>query len=681
VTTSVTTEAIQPPAPDPPADPPARAGFARRLAPFAAPAGAMALIIWLGFNAGGFFPGTVGYAAIGVGLVVLVWLTTADRPFASASGPLALAVGALTLFAVWTLMSAGWSDATSRSLIEFDRALLYLLVLVAAGLMTGRLGGPGRVLWGLAAAAFVICGAGLITRVLPDVWPIRATLQADRLSYPITYWNTLGLLGAMGWVTCLHLTSSLREPRVVRVLAAAVLPVLACTVFFTFSRGAILVVPIGVVAYLLLARPRGALGGVIAGVPATAIAVTVCWGADALAADDPTTALAVDQGRTAAIVIVACMVLAAGLRLALAGLDRWTEGLEIRVPSPARMVAIAGAVVAVLVVAGVAVGAQDTAQTQWNKFTQSGEVDPAGGSRERLAEVGNNGRLDHWKVALKGAEQSVLHGTGAGTYSNLWAKDRPEPFDVQDGHSLYLEVLGELGIVGLVLVVALVLTLLGGAIGRCLRPRPPHDRAVAAAAAAVILMWALRAGIDWDWEMPVVTVCVLIVGGALLARPTPVPKGLVPTKLARLLMGLGVLVLLITPALITQSQARLQQSIRDFRAGDCSGALNSALDANAALSVRPEPFLVIGFCDVRIGQPQLGIQAMEAAISRDPDNWTYRYGLALTKAAAGRDPRRDVRLAHEMNPLSQLTRDGLERFDSSDPEVWKQRSVTAPLPQ
>jgi hypothetical protein len=146
-------------------------------------------------------------------------------------------------------------------------------------------------------------------------------------------------------------------------------------------------------------------------------------------------------------------------------------------------------------------------------------------------------------------------------------------------------------------------------------------------------------------------------------------------------MGLGVLVLLITPALVTQSQARIQQGIADFHAGDCSGALNSALDANSALSVRPEPFLVIGFCDVRIGQPKLGIQAMQAAIARDPDNWTYRYGLALTKAAAGEDPRADARLAHEMNPLSQLTRDALERFDSSDPEVWKQRSVTAPLPQ
>jgi hypothetical protein len=242
-------------------------------------------------------------------------------------------------------------------------------------------------------------------------------------------------------------------------------------------------------------------------------------------------------------------------------------------------------------------------------------------------------------------------------------------------------VLGELGVAGLLLVLTLVLTLLGGAVSRA-RSRPPSERAVAAAVAAIVLMWGIRAGLDWDWEMPVVTVWVLIAGGALLARPAySEGTGLVPARLGRVLLGLGVLVLLVTPALITQSQARLQESIRSFRAGDCGAALNSALDANSALSVRPEPFLVIGFCDVRIGRPKLGVESMQAAIDRDPDNWTYRYALALTKAASGIDPRPDARLAHAMNPMSQLTRDALERFDTSDPEVWKQRSVTAPLPQ
>ena len=47
-----------------------------------------------------------------------------------------------------------------------------------------------------------------------------------------------------------------------RVLAAAALPVLACTVFFTFSRGAILVVPIGVVSAIPVVG--GLIGVVVA---------------------------------------------------------------------------------------------------------------------------------------------------------------------------------------------------------------------------------------------------------------------------------------------------------------------------------------------------------------------------------------------------------------------------------
>jgi len=80
----VTAEAPETTLPSTPTDPPAHAGVGRRIAPFLAPAGAMALVTWLGFNAGGFFPGTVGYAAIAAGLVLLVWLTTADRPFGAA---------------------------------------------------------------------------------------------------------------------------------------------------------------------------------------------------------------------------------------------------------------------------------------------------------------------------------------------------------------------------------------------------------------------------------------------------------------------------------------------------------------------------------------------------------------------------------------------------------------------
>ena len=67
----------------------------------------------------------------------------------------------------------------------------------------------------------------------------RRRSAQNRLSYPLTYWNALGLLAGLGIVFCAHLTTSLQEPPLVRVLAAAPIPALACTILFTFSRGAI----------------------------------------------------------------------------------------------------------------------------------------------------------------------------------------------------------------------------------------------------------------------------------------------------------------------------------------------------------------------------------------------------------------------------------------------------------
>ena len=78
----------------------------------------------------------------------------------------------------------------------------------------------------------------------------------DRLSYPLTYWNALGLLAAVGTILCFHLTCSRAEPPAVRVLGAAAVPLLVTTLFFTFSRGAIAAGIVGLVAYVVIGRPR-----------------------------------------------------------------------------------------------------------------------------------------------------------------------------------------------------------------------------------------------------------------------------------------------------------------------------------------------------------------------------------------------------------------------------------------
>ena len=62
-----------------------------------------------------------------------------------------------------------------------------------------------------------------------------------------------------------------------------------------------------------------------------------------------------------------------------------------------------------------------------------------------------------------------------------------------------------------------LLTIVGRAAAR--RPRPgPH--ALRGRAVAVTVTWAIHAGVDWDWEMPAVTLWVFALGGAALAAAT-----------------------------------------------------------------------------------------------------------------------------------------------------------------
>ena len=49
------------------------------------------------------------------------------------------------------------------------------------------------------------------------------------------------------------------------------------------------------------------------------------------------------------------------------------------------------------------------------------------------------------------------------------------------------------------------------------RARGP-DRPIYAALFAVLLAWAIHAGMDWDWEMPVVTLVFFLLGGFALAN-------------------------------------------------------------------------------------------------------------------------------------------------------------------
>ena len=641
-----------------------------------------ALTIYLGFDGGGYFPPATGVAVAVLAVALVVRLTLAERPLEGFGLGAGLVTALLALFAVWSLISSAWSDAPARAVGEFDRVLLYMLALALLATLPRTTETARIVMFGIAGAMTFVCMSGLATRVLPDVFPIAPNVLDQRLSYPITYWNGVGLLAAISIVFATHLACSAREHVAVRVAGAAFLPLLASTLYFTFSRASIVVMAIGVVGYIVLARPRGLLSALIAVVPPTTIAVAWSYNADLLARPDPTTSGAIDQGQEVFVVLLLCALAAGAVRYALVhtGLD--DRLLRIDVPKRTRNVVVATTAGVLLLAAGtswIALDMNDRISRQYEKFKEGDVLRASEDARERLTSVGNNGRIQHWEEAIDAFSSAPLKGTGAGTYELTWAQHRPSDFTVRDGHSLYLETLSEVGLVGgLLLVLALggILVALGMRSGG-------HGRAPWSALFVAGCVWTLHAAQDWIWELPAVTAWLFAAGGLALARPpgAPEPRWVAPSRIARVVAALVVLALAITPVLNALADARVRDSVAAFKAGDCDTAIDDALSATSALSARPEPYAILSFCDVRAGDNELAERMMRNAVDRDPNNWVYHYGLALVLGAEGQDPRPEIAEARRLNPREPRTIEAERAFASTnDPEKWKRRALKARLP-
>ncbi|MBI5105234.1 MAG: O-antigen ligase family protein, partial [Solirubrobacterales bacterium] len=541
---------------------------------------------------------------------------------------------------------------------EYDRALLYLLALVLFGAGGRSVLRLRWMVWGLALAIVAIAVAALGARLVPDLVPTTENVHPDRLAFPLTYWNSLGVLMAIGLVLCGHLACSERDPGAVRVLGAASIPLLATTLYFTYSRGGTWTALVGVGLYAVLARPRGLVAGALATAPTTLIALMKV-NPPGIVIKAPGTPAADQLGQEMALVIVLCAVAAGVIRLALLPLDRWTSSLAIpRLPRPAVAAAV---VVGVLLAAGGAVAADaptkagDTVDRFFDEDTK-----PGGASGGRLLSASGNGRVDHWRVALNGFHTDELKGEGAGTYEIRWLLDRKGSLVVQDAHSLYLETLSELGIVGLLLLATALLALLGGVAWRVRGP----DRALHAAVLAAMVVWIVHAGLDWDWEVPAVTLWLFALAGAAVAREPRRRDGGEPPRRGRTAVGIagrvgavgGCVLLALAPAQMALAQGELLEGRQAVQDGDCRAAVAHAAEALEHVDSLVGPRQLLTWCAVRSGDPRDGVAPMRAAIAKDPGNWEAQYDLAVALAAAGEDPRAPALAAIRGNRLDSLAR-------------------------
>ena len=297
----------------------------------------------------------------------------------------------------------------------------------------------------------------LATWLLPDVFPAGQDFSRDRLGWPTSYWNATGLIAALALVWMASLTSSATEREWVRVLAAAMTPFAAATLIFTVSRGAVAVSILGVLIVIVTIRSRATPGAIATLAPTIVATAVVALGVNGLNTATPN-AHALRDGHRVAVVLVVLAVIAAALRAALLRLDRRLMAAPVRAPDPRTRWALGAGTVALVLVGFLALGGPGRVRTAWHDFTAP-ETQSVGGTipaAQRFRRLGNNGRIDQWRVAWKdGFRKEPLHGTGAGTYALLWTRYAPTDRRMLDAHSLYIEQLGELGIVG----------------GRCYSPR------------------------------------------------------------------------------------------------------------------------------------------------------------------------------------------------------------------
>jgi hypothetical protein len=439
----------------------------------------LAVPLCLGPGAVALFSGGYDDAArLGAGIAAWLLLAAAaillPRPLPR-SRPAVLALAALAGLAGWTALSLAWAPLGEPAGEDVQRLLLYVAALAAA-LPVFRDAAAARIAEPLLLAGIALaCLYGLTERLLPGVVDLAQVLSAgDRLAQPLTYWNGTGAFAALGLILASALAGDPARPPSLRAAAAATAPVLGLALYLTFSRGALGAAAAGLAVLLALAPGRVRAVGVV--VVAAAVPALATLALPAVATEPS------GSGQGAAM-----LLLLAGVAAAAAFLARRAGGGEL----PRVRVVAMGVLALALVGTAVAV----------SQVERRGGRDTPDATPGRLASVQSN-RYAYWKVALRSFAEHPLRGVGSGGFQVEWLRERPFREPVRDAHSLYLETLAELGLVGFALLALLI-----GSVAVTAR---------AAGATAALAAWALHAGVDWDWELPALTLVALVLAGLVL---------------------------------------------------------------------------------------------------------------------------------------------------------------------
>lgn len=598
-----------------------------------------AAVVGLASADGGYFPPTWGWAAVGFVLVAAASVLVRDRvALGRLEWTMLTALVALTL---WTALSAAWSPSVAQPIREAERSALYAVAILAVLLITpvrsaGAL--PGGLLAGIAA----VSAYALATRLLPGALGAYDPGAGYQLSEPLGYWNALGILTALGVLLGIGFAAHGRRS-LVRSLGAGSVVVTAAALYFTFSRGALLALVLGAAAAVALdpARRRSIAAALLVA-PSATLVIWLASRSEALTEQGHPLAEAADEGHRLRVVLVGAGLLAVAASACLGGVERrLAVGRRLRVSALVVLAALsvaAGAVLAARAGSPVALVGR-----QYDAF--KAPLEPTGGDLERrLLSVSGNGRADYWRVAWDEYAAQPWLGAGAGSFERAWVQSRPTAFYARDAHNVYLEMLAELGPVGLALVAVALLTPMAAL------PRARRRPLVAWAAGAYVA-FLVHAGLDWDWEVPAVTVTALFCGAGVLVHARPEGAGHLLTRRVRA----GALAALLPVAAFAfvahVGNSSLAASVEAASRGSYGRAEEQARKAARWAPWSFEPWQRLGEAQLAQGKLRAARTSFREALERDRASWELWYDLAL--ASTGRARQAALERAARLNPRSE----------------------------
>ena len=553
------------------------------------------------------------------------------------------------------------------SVTETDRVLVYLGFFLAAFLIAQTDKRRQRFAEGIAIGLALVAFAALASRLLPHALELGPELNSGpRLRYPLGYWNADGIVFGIGIALMLWMSRRTLTP-FLRWFAVASLPVLMLALYLTYSRGGLLSLLVAGGCLLALSHDRlwllavGAIGA-LGALPAL-IAVQDRRGiADFI--DEPGVA---DQGVTVLLVLLGGIALALALYAGLRRLESREGGLTGRAVELSRnpVVLKRGAVVLALVAiaAAIAVGGR-----AWDQFTAD-DVQFPNQPEQHFGSLSGANRDEFWGVAIDAFGEKPVLGDGAGTYQFAWDELRSIPVPVSEAHSVYLEAFAELGVLGGLLVLALVGSLLWTGFAAW-RAASGAQQELYAALLAAMLAFAVGAAIDWFWETALLGGIFFLAGGALVAgrcvqlSPGGDPAGNGRGERRRFGLAIAGLAIAWITALALIGPLLVDREIEASQAAAAEGNIAGAVEhADTARSIEPwaaSPYVQLGLLAQQQGDFPAARERLTQAIEREDRNWILYYLRSKIEHEAGElaAARADLRRAQQLNPLEDCLQEG-----------------------